>query len=114
MPNPARTTVSPECGIVHASPRRGENRKGLVLKRLSFQPTVAAETTAIAGFCAAAIAANALCEAVKFAGFPATTKAGPPGAVRSMFDVWFTSATRLLLYSYRRPMSSFKFAVICH
>src|SRR5579872_733197 len=99
MPYPARTTVSPECGIVQASPKRGENRKGLVLKRLPFQPTVDAETTEIGGFCAAAIAANALCEASKFAGLPATTKAGPPGAVRSMFDVWFASAYRLLLYS---------------
>ena len=85
--------------MVQASPSRGENRRGLVLSRLSFQPTVEAETTGIDGFCAAAIAARALCVAVKFAGFPATTNAGPPGAVRSMFDVWFAAATKLLLYS---------------
>ncbi len=85
--------------MVQANPSRGENRRGLVLSRLSFQPTVEAETTGIDGFCAVAMAASALCVAVKFAGFPATTNAGPPGAVRSMFDVWFAAATKLLLYS---------------
>src|SRR5690348_3294168 len=99
MPYPARSTVSPEWGIVHASPSRGENRNGLVLKRLPFQPTVEAETTGMAGFCAAATATSALCVAFNFAGSPATTKAGPPGALRSILDVWLVAANRLLLYS---------------
>src|SRR3981081_2809024 len=99
--------------MVQASPSRGENRRGLVLSGLPSQPAVEAETTGIDGFCAAAMAASALCVAVKFAGFPATTNAGPPGAVRSMFDVWFAAAARLLLYSSRSPTSNLRLGVSC-
>src|SRR5712692_4548008 len=99
--------------MVQASPSRGENRRGLVLSRLPFQPTAEAETIGIDGFCAAAIAASALCAEVKLVGSPATTNAAPPGAVRSILDVWFVAATRLLLYSYRRPTSNFRLGVTC-
>src|SRR5258708_12107443 len=48
IPYPARTTVSPECGMVQANPNRGENRRGLVLTSLPFHPTANAATPSIA------------------------------------------------------------------
>src|SRR3984957_712209 len=99
--------------MLHARPKRGENRKGLGLSKLLSHPAVAALTIGIVGFCAAAIATSAFCAAVKLEGSPATTNAGPPGAVRSILEVWFALATRLALYSYRNPKSNFRLGTIC-
>src|ERR1700722_3549673 len=95
--------------MLHARPKRGESRRGRGLSRLLSHPAVAALTTGVV----AAIAASAFCAAVKLEGSPDTTNAGPPGAVRSILEVWFALATRLALYSYRNPKSNFKLGTIC-
>jgi hypothetical protein len=89
MPKAARITIDWPPGTFHARPRRGERRRLFGFRRLLFQQTLEADTTGMGLNETSAAAVEG-----RLTGSPETTNAGPPGADRSMSEVWFDCAIR--------------------